>query len=120
MLPFTVHPVGDCALLAGFTQRIAPEIGAAVAALTLAGLPTDRFLFAGFLPAKAGARATAIAELGAVRATLVLYESAARTAATLGDLARLLGPRPAAVAGAPTAGEGAVGAAGSCDIWRTP
>lgn len=33
MLPFTVHPVGDCALLAGFTQRIAPEIGAAVAAL---------------------------------------------------------------------------------------
>ena len=34
MLPFTVHPVGDCALLAGFTQRIAPEIGAAVAEIT--------------------------------------------------------------------------------------
>jgi 16S rRNA (cytidine1402-2'-O)-methyltransferase len=45
----------------------------------LAGLPTDRFLFAGFLPAKAGARAAAIAELGAVRATLVFYESGGRT-----------------------------------------
>lgn len=45
---------------------------AAIAALTLAGLPTDRFLFMGFLPAKAGARASAIAEVAAVRATLVL------------------------------------------------
>ena len=40
MLPFTVHPVGDCALLAGFTQRIAPEIGAAVAALNSRVLAT--------------------------------------------------------------------------------
>src|SRR3546814_4053793 len=44
---------------------------AAIAALTLAGLPTDRFLFLGFLPAKAGARATAIAEIASVRATLI-------------------------------------------------
>ena len=44
---------------------------AAVAALTLAGLPTDRFLFLGFLPAKAGARASAIAEIASLRATLI-------------------------------------------------
>jgi 16S rRNA (cytidine1402-2'-O)-methyltransferase len=71
---------------------------AAVAALTLAGLPTDRFLFAGFLPAKAGAKAAAIDELGAVRATLVFYESGPRTSATLALLAERLGDRPAAVA----------------------
>lgn len=83
---------------AGVTVVTIPGPCAAVAALTLAGLPTDRFLFAGFLPAKAGARAAAIAELGAVRATLVFYESAGRTAATLAELAKQLGPRPAAVA----------------------
>ncbi len=71
---------------------------AAVAALTLAGLPTDRFLFAGFLPPKARARDEAIAELAAVRATLVFYESGPRTAATLAALAAGLGDRPAAVA----------------------
>ena len=70
---------------------------AAIAALTLAGLPTDRFLFAGFLPAKAGARATAIAELAAVPATLVFYESGPRLAATLAALHDGLGDRPAAV-----------------------
>ncbi|GGI82574.1 ribosomal RNA small subunit methyltransferase I [Polymorphobacter multimanifer] len=70
---------------------------AAVAALTLAGLPTDRFLFAGFLPAKAAARATAIAELAGVRATLVLYESGPRLAEALAALADGLGPRPAAI-----------------------
>jgi len=71
---------------------------AAIAALTLSGLPTDRFLFAGFLPAKAGARATAIAELAGVRATLVLYESGPRLAASLSALADGLGNREAAVA----------------------
>ena len=71
---------------------------AAIAALTLAGLPTDRFLFAGFLPAKAAARAAAIDELASVRATIVLYESASRTGATLAALAHRLGPRYAAVA----------------------
>jgi 16S rRNA (cytidine1402-2'-O)-methyltransferase len=70
---------------------------AAIAALTLAGLPTDRFLFAGFLPAKAGARASAIAELAAVPATLVFYESGPRLAATLAALHAGLGDRPAAV-----------------------
>jgi len=71
---------------------------AAIAALTLAGLPTDRFLFAGFLPTKAKARGDAIAELATVRATLVLYESGPRLAATLAALADGLGDRDAAVA----------------------
>lgn len=75
-----------------------PGPSAAIAALTLAGLPTDRFLFAGFLPAKAKARADAIAELAAVRATLVFYESGPRLAEMLAALAAQLGSRDAAVA----------------------
>lgn len=71
---------------------------AAVAALTLAGLPTDRFLFAGFLPAKAKARAEMIAELGAVRATLIFYESGPRLGKSLHALAEMLGEREAAIA----------------------
>lgn len=71
---------------------------AAIAALTLAGLPTDRFLFLGFLPAKAGARGAAIAEVAGVRATLVLYESGPRLSATLAALAQGLGDREASVA----------------------
>ena len=70
---------------------------AAVAALTLAGLPTDRFLFAGFLPSKAQARSTAIAEIATIRATLVLYESGPRLSACLSALAEGLGDRDAAV-----------------------
>ena len=71
---------------------------AAVAALTLSGLPTDRFLFVGFLPAKAGARAAAIAELAAIKATLVLYESGPRLSASLAALATGLGDRQAVIA----------------------
>lgn len=71
---------------------------AAVAALTLAGLPTDRFLFLGFLPPKEKARAEAIAEVAAVRASLVLYESGPRLGAALAALAAGLGNREAAVA----------------------
>jgi len=70
---------------------------AAVAALTLSGLPTDRFLFIGFLPAKASARHTAILEAAGVRATLLIYESASRLAVTLTALHELLGDRDAAV-----------------------
>jgi len=70
---------------------------AAIAALTLAGLPTDRFLFCGFLPAKAKARADAIAEVAAIRATLILYESGPRLSACLSALADGLGDRDAAV-----------------------
>lgn len=83
---------------AGIAVTTLPGPCAAIAALTLAGLPTDRFLFAGFLPSKAGARASAIAELAGLRATLVFYESANRTAASLAALAQGLGDRPAAVA----------------------
>jgi 16S rRNA (cytidine1402-2'-O)-methyltransferase len=71
---------------------------AAIAALTLAGLPTDRFFFLGFLPIKAAARASAIAEVAAVRATLILYESGPRLGAALAALHSGLGDRPAAVA----------------------
>jgi 16S rRNA (cytidine1402-2'-O)-methyltransferase len=70
---------------------------AAVAALTLSGLPTDRFLFLGFLPAKASAKASAIAEVAPVRATLILYESGPRLAATLETLYQGLGDREGAV-----------------------
>ncbi|HZF41853.1 MAG TPA: 16S rRNA (cytidine(1402)-2'-O)-methyltransferase [Sphingomonadaceae bacterium] len=75
-----------------------PGPSALVAALTLSGLPTDRFLFAGFLPPKPGARAAAIAELAPLRATLVFYESGPRLGGTLAALAEALGDRPAAVA----------------------
>ncbi len=83
---------------AGIAVTTIPGPSAVVAALTLAGLPTDRFLFLGFLPPKGGAKATAIAEVAAVRATLVLYESGPRLAATLRALQAGLGDREAAVA----------------------
>ena len=83
---------------AGIPVTTIPGPCAAIAALTLAGLPTDRFLFLGFLPARAGARAAAIAEIAAVKASLVLYESGPRLAATLGALEQGLGAREAAVA----------------------
>ncbi|WEK44536.1 MAG: 16S rRNA (cytidine(1402)-2'-O)-methyltransferase [Candidatus Sphingomonas colombiensis] len=82
---------------AGHQVVTIPGPCAAIAALTLAGLPTDRFLFMGFLPAKAGARATTIAEVAAIRATLVFYESGPRLGAALAALAEGLGDREAAV-----------------------
>jgi 16S rRNA (cytidine1402-2'-O)-methyltransferase len=82
----------------GLAVTTAPGPSALIAALTLAGLPTDRFLFGGFLPAKDQARRAAIAELAAVPATLVWYETAPRLADSLATLAEILGPRPAAVA----------------------
>jgi len=82
---------------AGHAVHAVPGPCAAIAALTLAGLPTDRFLFLGFLPAKAKARADAISELAQVRATLVLYESGQRLGETLLALSTGLGQREAAV-----------------------
>ena len=82
---------------AGIKVTTIPGPSAAIAALTLAGLPTDRFAFFGFLPAKAGARAAAIAEAGGFRGTLVFYESGPRLAATLAALRDGLGEREAAV-----------------------
>ena len=83
---------------AGIPVTTLPGPSALVAALTLAGLPTDRFLFIGFLPTKGGAKAAAIAEVASVRATLVLYESGPRLGATLKALRSGLGDREAAVA----------------------
>ena len=83
---------------AGHSVSTIPGPSAAVAALSIAGLPTDRFLFLGFLPAKAGARATAIGEVADIRATLVLYESGPRLHDTLAALATGLGNRHAVVA----------------------
>jgi 16S rRNA (cytidine1402-2'-O)-methyltransferase len=83
---------------AGHLVHTVPGPSAAIAALTLAGLPTHRFLFLGFLPAKAKARSDAIAELASVRASLVLYESGPRLGDTLQALAEQLGERDAAVA----------------------
>ncbi len=82
---------------AGHAVHTLPGPCAAIAALTLAGLPTDRFLFLGFLPAKAKARADAIAEVATIRASLVLYESGPRLGDSLAALAASLGNREAAV-----------------------
>ncbi|PSJ41036.1 16S rRNA (cytidine(1402)-2'-O)-methyltransferase [Allosphingosinicella deserti] len=83
---------------AGIAVTTIPGPSAVISALTLAGLPTDRFLFLGFLPPKGGPRATAISEIAGVRATLVLYESGPRLAAALEALHAGLGDREAAVA----------------------
>jgi len=83
---------------AGHLVVTVPGPCAAIAGLTVSGLPTDRFLFLGFLPARAKARSDAIAEIASVRATLVLYESGARLGETLGALRKQLGPRDAVVA----------------------
>ena len=83
---------------AGIAVTALPGASAVLAALAVAGLPTDRFLFAGFLPPKPGQRQRTLAELAVVPATLVLFETAPRLAATLAEMAAALGPREAAVA----------------------
>lgn len=75
-----------------------PGASAALAALTVAGLPTDRFLFAGFPPPKSAGRLGLFESLIAVRATLIFYESGPRLRASLKDMAAVFGPRDAAVA----------------------
>src|SRR5579871_4297413 len=74
-----------------------PGASAVLAALGGAGLPTDRFLFEGFLPAKEAGRRKRIEELKRIPATLVLFETGPRLAAALADLADVLGPREAAI-----------------------
>ena len=83
---------------AGHEVRAIPGPSAAIAALSIAGLPTDRFLFLGFLPAKAKARADAIAEIADVRATLVIYETGPRLGDTLQALLDILGDQMAVLA----------------------
>jgi len=82
---------------AGHPVTALPGPSALLAAMAVAGLPTDQFLFAGFLPPKQAARRSRIAELAAIPATIVLFETGPRLAATLADLAAGLGPRDAAV-----------------------
>ena len=86
------------ALETGLTVVSVPGASAALAALTSAGLPTDTFLFAGFLPPKGGARRKRLEELKPVPATLIFYETALRLSATLADMSEMFGAREAAVA----------------------
>lgn len=86
------------AVAAGVSVRSLPGASAALTALTLSGLPTDRFFFEGFLPAKSAARRERANALARIPATLIFYEAPTRLAESLADLAAELGPRPAAVA----------------------
>lgn len=83
---------------AGLPMSAAPGPCAAICALTLSGLPSDRFFFAGFPPSAQGARRTFLEDLAPVQATLILYESPKRLAALLAEMAATLGgTRPAVV-----------------------
>jgi 16S rRNA (cytidine1402-2'-O)-methyltransferase len=83
---------------AGHRVEALPGASAALTALQVAGLPTDAFFFAGFLPPREGARRSRLAELQAVPGTLIFFEAPSRLADTLTDLAAVLGDRPAAIA----------------------
>ena len=85
------------ALAEGVPVHAIPGASATLTALALAGLPTDRFMFAGFLPSRAGERGSALAELKSVRATLIFFESAQRLAESLNQMAQVLGHRAVAV-----------------------
>jgi len=92
------HKLVGEALALGLPVTAVPGASAVLTALALSTLPSERFLFAGFLPAKAGQRRKTLAELASVKATLVLFETAPRLANSLADMAELLGERRAAVA----------------------
>ena len=85
------------ALAEGIAVHAIPGASATLTALALSGLPTDRFMFAGFLSAKAGERATALSELKQIPATLIFFESTQRLAESLAQMAEVLGDRAAAV-----------------------
>jgi 16S rRNA (cytidine1402-2'-O)-methyltransferase len=82
---------------AGFKVFPIPGASALLAGLSVAGLPSDRVLFAGFPPSKSTARREFLAELGGIRATLVFFEGGSRLADSLADMAAVLGPREAVV-----------------------
>ncbi len=88
--------VREC-VAAGFNIFSIPGPSAALGALVCAGLPTDCFMFAGFLPVRGAQRRARLAELSAIPATLVFYEAPSRLFESLTDMATVLGPRPAAV-----------------------
>lgn len=83
---------------AGITVVAVPGASAVLAALTVSGLPSDRFMFAGFLPAAEGARRSQITELAELTATTIWFETPARIARSLTDMADILGPRDAVIA----------------------
>jgi 16S rRNA (cytidine1402-2'-O)-methyltransferase len=89
--------VRDC-IAQGHAVTAMPGASAILTSLAVAGLPTDAFMFAGFLPSRTGARQSRISELAAIPATLVFFEAPTRLVETLGDLAGGLGDRPAVVA----------------------
>ncbi|MEZ5865490.1 MAG: 16S rRNA (cytidine(1402)-2'-O)-methyltransferase [Geminicoccaceae bacterium] len=92
------HKLVRDAIAAGVPVSAVPGPSAGIMALAISGLPTDRFFFQGFLPAKGVAKRRVLQELAAVPATLVLFESPQRIAGTLGLAAEVLGERPAAIA----------------------
>ncbi len=75
-----------------------PGASAALAGLLTSALPSDRFMFAGFLPAKSAARKTALTQLSDIPATLIFFEAGTRIDKTLADMRDVLGDRPAALA----------------------
>ncbi|MEE9347891.1 MAG: 16S rRNA (cytidine(1402)-2'-O)-methyltransferase [Robiginitomaculum sp.] len=75
-----------------------PGASAALAGLLTSALPSDKFLFAGFLPPKSAARKTALSELATIKATLIFFEAGTRVDKTLNDMLSVLGDRPAALA----------------------
>ena len=83
---------------AGIPVIPVPGASAGIAALVVSGLPTDRFVFTGFLPTRAAARRRSLKELRTVNATIIAFESVARLRQSLADWASVLGDRPAAVA----------------------
>ncbi len=85
------------AIEAGANVVSIPGPSAVLAGLTLSGLPSDRFLFAGFLPSRQGERKSALEELKSVRATLIIFESAQRLSESLAAMAEVLGDRPCAM-----------------------
>jgi 16S rRNA (cytidine1402-2'-O)-methyltransferase len=85
------------AAAAGLPVHPIPGASALLAGLSAAGLPSDRFLFAGFPPPKSAARRGFLAELAGLRATLVFFEGGSRLAASLADMAAVLGPEREAV-----------------------
>lgn len=85
------------AIAEGIRVEAVPGASALLASLVLSGLPSDRFLFAGFLPSRAGERRTVLADVKSVSATLIFYESPKRLAESLADMKEVLGNRPAAI-----------------------
>ncbi|MFL5313968.1 MAG: 16S rRNA (cytidine(1402)-2'-O)-methyltransferase [Microvirga sp.] len=88
----------QAAIAAGLPVTPIPGPSAMLTALVVSGLPTDRFFFEGFLPAKSGARRTRLQAIAGIPGTLILYEAPHRLPEMLADAAEILGERPAVVA----------------------